>query len=109
MLAIIGGTGLSRIEEFQSGGFKRVSTPFSDKRVIVELYNFGDKKIAFLPRHGTGHSVPPHRINYRANIYALKEMGCTHILAVTACGSLRKQIEPGDFIFLCLKQYFLLV
>ena len=98
MLAIIGGTGLSGIEEFQHGGFKRVSTPFSDKRVIVELYNFEDKKIAFLPRHGKGHSVPPHRINYRANIWALHSIGVDNVLAINGVGGINPDIAPGEFL-----------
>ncbi|HIG19101.1 MAG TPA: hypothetical protein EYQ31_18345, partial [Candidatus Handelsmanbacteria bacterium] len=58
-----------------------------------------DVPVAILSRHGPGHKINPTNVNYRANVWSLKEEGCTHILAVTACGSLRERIEPGHFVF----------
>ena len=98
MLAIIGGTGLSKIETFQHAGFKRVLTPYSDKRIIIELYKHEGKKIAFLPRHGKEHSIPPHRINYRANIWALHSIGVNNILAISTVGGIGSAAEPGAII-----------
>ncbi|NKB31882.1 MAG: S-methyl-5'-thioinosine phosphorylase [Pseudomonadales bacterium] len=97
MLAIIGGTGLSQIEGFKAAGFKRVATPFSDKRVVVELYQYGDQTVAFLPRHGKGHVIPPHKINYRANVWALQMVGVDKIIAVNAVGGIHPDTGPGNF------------
>ena len=63
------------------------------------LGSIADNQIVFLSRHGKKHTISPSNVNYQANIWSLKEEGCTHILAVTACGSLRSKIKPGDFIF----------
>ncbi|WP_042667749.1 S-methyl-5'-thioadenosine phosphorylase [Desulfurococcus amylolyticus] len=97
-IAIIGGSGvydlpgLSNIREY------KVYTPYgapSDNIIIGELRG---KTIAFLPRHGRGHKIPPHRINYRANIWALKSIGVKWVIAVSAVGSLREDYRPGDFV-----------
>ncbi|MDD9891359.1 MAG: S-methyl-5'-thioinosine phosphorylase [Gammaproteobacteria bacterium] len=98
MLAIIGGTGLSQIEGFKSAGFKRVATPFSEKRVAVELLQQGSQIIAFLPRHGKNHVIPPHKINYRANIWALHQIGITNIIAINAVGGIHPESGPGSFV-----------
>lgn len=96
MIAIIGGSGfyqfLEKVEEVA------VETPYgapSDKLTIGEC---AGKKIVFLPRHGRQHQYPPHRIPYRVNLYALKQLGVTRILAAAAVGSLQAQIKPGDFV-----------
>ena len=98
MLAIIGGTGLSRIEKFHHLGFKHVSTPFSDDSVILTLYKFENKEIVFLPRHGEKGSVPPHRINYRANIWALHSIGAIDVLAINVVGGINPRTAPGGFM-----------
>ena len=97
MLAIIGGTGLSQMAEFKSAGLQRVATPYSRKRVQVELFQTGDSKLAFLPRHGRQHAVPPHKINYRANIWALHKIGVSRIIAVSAVGGIHESLAPGTF------------
>lgn len=95
-LAIIGGTGvydpriLSQVRE------ERIATPYGEARLRVGTY--GGEEIAFLPRHGATHSVPPHLINYRANIIALKQLGVQRVVATTAVGSVNRQMKPGDFV-----------
>ena len=78
---------------------KDVSTPYGDPSSELILGTIADVPVVILSRHGPGHSINPTNVNYRANIFALKEEGCTHILAATACGSLRKRIAPGHFVF----------
>ena len=76
-----------------------VSTPYGKPSSELILGTIADVQVVILSRHGPGHSINPTNVNYRANISALKEEGCTHILAATACGSLRKRISPGHFVF----------
>ncbi len=98
MIGIIGGTGLYSIEGLKIEEEKEIKTPFgdpSDKIVIGELEA---KKVAFLPRHGRKHTIPPHQINFRANIYALKVLGVERIVSVSAVGSMREHIRPGDAV-----------
>lgn len=98
-IAIIGGSGLydpgllGDVKDF------KIYTPFGSPSDNVFVGDFKGRKIAFLPRHGRGHRIPPHKINYRANIWALKSLGVKWILAVSAVGSLREDYEPGDIVF----------
>lgn len=78
---------------------KNVSTPYGKPSSDLIIGNIVDVPVVILSRHGLGHTINPTNINYRANIEALRLEGCTHILAVTACGSLRQRIEPGHFVF----------
>ncbi|MDD5292654.1 MAG: S-methyl-5'-thioadenosine phosphorylase [Candidatus Omnitrophica bacterium] len=97
-IGIIGGSGLYKIEGIKKLAEKRVSTPFgypSDKIVIGE---FNGVEIAFLPRHGIGHKVNPSQINYRANIFAMKKIGVERIISLSACGSLKEELKPMDFV-----------
>src|SRR5690625_2071855 len=75
---------------------EHVTTPYGD--VTVRVGSFEGHEIAFLARHGTGHSIPPHRINYRANIWALKSLGVQRIAATGAVGSLNPDYQPGSFV-----------
>jgi len=96
--AIIGGTGIYDNNLFKGERIIKPHTPYgatSDSIVIGEL---DDKKIAFLPRHGKGHKIPPHMINYQANIWALKELGVKRIIAPSAVGSLNYDYQPGDIM-----------
>jgi 5'-methylthioadenosine phosphorylase len=98
MIGIIGGTGLYKIEGLKVKEEVEVETPFgkpSDKIVIGELEG---KKVAFLPRHGRNHTIPPHKINFRANIFALKKLGVQRIVSVSAVGSMKEHIRPGDAV-----------
>ena len=78
---------------------KDVSTPYGDPSSELILGTIADVPVVILSRHGPGHSINPTNVNYRANIRALMDEGCTHILAATACGSLRERIAPGHFVF----------
>ncbi|MDZ4171577.1 MAG: S-methyl-5'-thioadenosine phosphorylase [Methanobacteriaceae archaeon] len=98
MIGIIGGTGVYEITDQAHDIEKKVlKTPYGDSPEI-SLFKLHDKKIAFIPRHAEGHDYPPHMINYRANIWALKKMGVTQIIATNAVGSLQKVIEPGKIV-----------
>lgn len=96
MLAIIGGTGLDTLPGFKPGRQISVHTPYSADALILSCGHIGDSaELVFLPRHGTGHTVPPHRINYRANIYALREAAVNAVLAVNAVGGIHPDMGPG--------------
>lgn len=94
--AIIGGTGVYDPKLLENIKESIQNTPYGETKVSVGYYN--DEEIAFIPRHGSGHSVPPHLINYRANIWALKELGVENIMATTAVGSLHFENKPGQFV-----------
>lgn len=76
----------------------RLDTPWGPPAAPIVIGHVGDRPVAFLPRHGNGHEYPPHRINYRANLWAMQELGVRQILAPCASGSLRHHIAPGDFV-----------
>jgi 5'-methylthioadenosine phosphorylase len=98
-LAIIGGTGLEKVAgELDERQEDKVKTPYGE--VALTRGRFDGGEIVFLARHGLKHDVPPHLINYRANIRALKDTGVTHIMAAATVGSLKNEISPGDFILL---------
>jgi len=93
--AIIGGTGVYNIGE---ATVREVTTEYG--KVVVDVLNINGEEIAFLARHGKGHSVPPHLINYRANMKALKELGVEFVYATCAVGSMNEQFAPGDAVVL---------
>ena len=98
MIGIIGGSGLYDIEGLEQVREVRVRTPFgdpSDELVVGELWGM---RVAFLSRHGRGHRLSPTGINYRANIHALKSQGVTRIISVSAVGSMKETIRPGDVV-----------
>lgn len=97
MLGIIGGTGLSEIDCFDILGEEAIPTPYSRHDVVVLLCEHESHKLAFLPRHGKSHSVPPHKINYRANVWALHQLSVTNIVAVNAVGGIHDKLGPGNF------------
>lgn len=97
-LAVIGGSGLYEMEGLKLLDEKKVSTPFGDPSDSVILGELEGKQIAFLPRHGRGHRFSPSEINYRANIWALKSLGMEQILSVSAVGSMKEEIPPGDIV-----------
>ncbi len=104
MLAVIGGTGFYQMEGLSGQRTVEADTPFGKPSAPLTFAKLHETEIAFLPRHGTGHRFLPHEINYRANIYALKEAGVRQIVAVSACGSLREEIRMGNFVL--PDQYF---
>lgn len=95
-IAIIGGTGVYDPEILDDVREERVETPYGP--VTVNLGRFEGLEVAFLARHGRGHQVPPHRVNYRANIYALALLGVERVIATNAVGSLRERYAPGHFV-----------
>jgi len=97
-IGIIGGSGLDNPEIFASPRDEAVDTPYGEPSSPLKHGRVGGVEVALLARHGRGHTIPPTQVNYRANIHALKQAGCTHILATTAVGSLREEIGRGDLV-----------
>ena len=97
-LGIIGGSGLYNIEGLENEETLPVDTPYGSLSAGIIHGKLNDIDIYFVPRHGIDHSKPPHGINYRANIYALKSLGVNYVLSVSAVGSLKKEIAPGDLV-----------
>lgn len=92
-LAIIGGSGLEGI--LQGSRLVRIGTPYGPAPPIT-VGKVGNEEVAFLPRHGPKHDLPPHRVNYRGNLYALKQLGVERIIATNAVGSINSEYAPGD-------------
>ena len=97
-IGVIGGTGVYDPELIEDKREVKVYTPFGSPSDLVTVGTYKGRSIAFIPRHGRGHVIPPHLINSRANIWALKEMGVGRIVASSAVGSLREDYAPGDFV-----------
>ena len=97
-LAIIGGSGLYDVEEFKNRELLDIDTPWGKPSDKILKTNFKDKEVYFLPRHGRGHFISPSKINFRANIDALKQLGVTDIVSVSAVGSLKEDLPPGKFV-----------
>ena len=97
-VAIIGGTGLTSLQELQISNREIVQTPYGEPSGILVRGNYCGHEVLFLPRHGPGHTIPPHQVNYRANIWALKEVGVTNVIAVNAVGGIRPDLEPGALV-----------
>jgi 5'-methylthioadenosine phosphorylase len=98
MLAVIGGSGVYDIEGLADTRWVTVESPFGTPSDAVLLGSLDGQPLAFLPRHGRGHRLSPSGINFRANIDALKRLGATQILSVSAVGSLREDLPPGTFV-----------
>ena len=98
MLGIIGGSGIYEIEGIENGEWRKVATPYGDPSDEILIGTLNKIKVAFLPRHGRGHLYSPSTVPYQANLYAMKLLGVTDILAISACGSLREDFKPGDFV-----------
>ena len=96
-IGIFGGTGIYDSDMLEDARQLRLDTPFGRPSDSVTVGTFRGRKIAFLPRHGRKHDIPPHLINYKANISAFKQLGITRIIAPSAVGSLREEIQPGHF------------
>jgi 5'-methylthioadenosine phosphorylase len=98
VLGIVGGTGLYDLEGLTEQRWVRVESPFGAPSDELLFGRIGDQAIVFLPRHGRGHRIPPHEINFRANIDVLKRAGATAVLSISAVGSLRAELPPGTFV-----------
>jgi 5'-methylthioadenosine phosphorylase len=97
-LAFIGGTGIYRMEGVQVLEELRVDTPFGPPSDLIKRARVGDREVFFLPRHGAGHRLLPSEIPARANIWALKKLGATRVVGVSAVGSLKEEIRPRDIV-----------
>ena len=97
-LAIIGGSGLYNIEGLSNVESLKIKTPWGDPSDELTKALFKSKEVIFLPRHGRGHFISPTKINFRANIDALKQLGVTDIVSISAVGSLKEDLEPGMFV-----------
>ena len=97
-LAIIGGSGLYDVEEFKDRELLDINTPWGKPSDQILKTKFNNKEVFFLPRHGRGHYISPTNINFRANIDALKQLGVTDIISVSAVGSLKEDLPPGKFV-----------
>ena len=97
-VGIIGGSGLYAIDGIEVIDHLQINTPFGAPSDDLVLARINNQEVVFLPRHGNGHHIPPHKINYRANIYAMKLAGVNRIISVSAVGSLREAIVPGHFV-----------
>lgn len=96
-IGIFGGSGfykfLDNIEEI------RIETPYGETSDSLLLGKIGNNRVAFMPRHGRNHSIAPHKVNYRANVWAMKEIGCKTVISPCASGSLQTRVKPGDIVF----------
>ena len=97
-LGIIGGSGLYKMEGFEKTNWKKVNTPWGKPSDEILLASIGKEEICFIPRHSRGHKINPTNINFRANIDAMKQLGVTDIISVSAVGSLKEDLEPGKFV-----------
>ena len=96
-IGIFGGTGIYDSGVLQNSKEITIDTPYGKTSDSITIGEFNKKKIAFMPRHGKKHTIPPHMINYRANIWAFKELGVKRIVAPSAVGSLKENFQPGNF------------
>ncbi|MBZ0187254.1 MAG: S-methyl-5'-thioadenosine phosphorylase [Candidatus Obscuribacterales bacterium] len=95
-VGVFGGSGFYKLlENYEE---KTVETPYGPTSGRIAIGTLAGKKVAFMPRHGADHQYPPHRINYRANVWAMKSLGVTRLIAPCAAGSLQKDVKPGDFV-----------
>ena len=97
-LAIIGGSGLYDVEEFKDREFLNVKTSWGNPSDKILKTKYKGKEVYFLPRHGKGHYISPSKINFRANIDALKQLGVSDIVSISAVGSLKENLQPGKFV-----------
>ncbi len=96
MVGVVGGSGIYDPSRLEGSAEETVQTPYGPVQVTTGFLEGG--KVAFLARHGRAHSIPPHRVNYRANVWALRELGVSRVLATAAVGSLNPAFRPGEFV-----------
>ncbi len=99
-IGLIGGSGLYEIEGFEITREVAVSTPFGEPSAAYKIGELGGSEIAFLSRHGIPHSIPPHKVNYRANLWGLKSLGVERIISVSAVGGIAVEMNPGAIVIL---------
>jgi len=99
-LGIIGGSGLYKIEGFEKSKWRKISTPWGNPSDEILTAKLGKEEICFIPRHSRGHKINPSNVNFRANIDAMKQLGVTDIISVSAVGSLKESLSPGTFVII---------
>ena len=98
VIGLIGGSGLYKIEGITLRKTKKVQTPFGKPSDSYKIGAISEREIVFLPRHGEQHSIPPHRVNYRANVWGFRELGVERIISISAVGGISPQLEPGTIV-----------
>ena len=98
MLAIIGGSGLTQLANLDISHREVIRTPYGDPSGAVTFGEICDRPVVFLARHGYGHAIPPHEVNYRANIWALHSQGAVAMISVASVGGIRPDLKPGDLV-----------
>jgi 5'-methylthioinosine phosphorylase len=98
MLAIIGGSGLTRMSSLEVTQRKAVRTPYGEPSGALTIGKISGREVVFLARHGYGHTIPPHEVNYRANIWALRDNGVSEIVSVASVGGIRADLTPGTLV-----------
>ena len=99
-IGIIGGSGLYNIDGLTDIRWERIDSPFGQTSDEFLFGQLNDQQLVFLPRHSRGHKIPPSELNYRANIDALKRVGVTEIISLSACGSFKEELDPGTFVII---------
>jgi len=97
-IAIIGGTGLTRLQGLETLRREALQTPYGVASAALTVGSLYGREVVFLARHGDHHTIPPHRVNYRANLWALREIGASRVISVCAVGGIRQDIEPGVIV-----------
>jgi len=97
--AIIGGTGLTKLEDLEITQRIVAQTPFGEPSGPLIMGNFHGREVVFLARHGLGHTIPPHRVNYRANIWALEQADAVNVIAIAAVGAINTSLAPAQIVF----------
>ena len=95
MLGIIGGSGLTRLDALRIDRQEIVATPYGEPSAPLTFGHFDGSPIVFLPRHGGAHTIPPHKVNYRANLWAMKQVGVDHVVGMAAVGGITERMAPG--------------
>ena len=95
-IGVVGGSGF--YEWFSGAKTMAVGAPFGSPSAPLTIAEVGGRRVAFLPRHGSGHTIPPHAVNYRANVVAMRELGVRRIIGPSAVGSLRGDLHPGELV-----------
>lgn len=98
MIGVIGGSGLYEMEGVVLKDVKKITTPYGEPSDFYRLCEYSGRDIIFLPRHGSRHSIPPHRINYRANIWGFRELGTERIVSISAAGGISPEMKPGTIV-----------
>ncbi|MDR0577751.1 MAG: S-methyl-5'-thioinosine phosphorylase [Candidatus Accumulibacter sp.] len=98
MLAVIGGSGLTRLANLDVSRREVLRTPYGEPSGAVTFGSIRGRPVAFLARHGYGHTIPPHEVNYRANVWALAQCGAKAIVSVASVGGIRADLKPGDLV-----------